>query len=173
MALHLTLCIMICIQPLKEMFQIPLKTIFINALKSVGIVEPVFSVLHCECSFQVRIEFTSNLPICMERGSRHTKIVGDVCGTHELTEATAIDKAFLHLRKVHNLVLVDISSRKESSLMHTSRRLYFNARSGLGLVDFILKNWHKCLDNLKQVQYFAYPKLKHANPVESRFAEPV
>jgi len=150
---------------LKEDFQIPLKMIFINALKSVGIAEPVFSVLHCKGSFQVRIEFTSNLPVCIASGSRQARIVGDVCGTRELAEAAAIDKAFLHLREVHNVLIVDISYRKERSLIRTSRKLYSCVRSGLGLVDFILKKWHKCLDNLTEVQNFAYPKLKRVSIV--------
>jgi hypothetical protein len=107
-------------------------------VKSVGILDLVFNDLRCRGSFQVRIEFLSDLPICILSGSKYAKIVGDVCATHELAKTSAITKAFAHLSRVRNVVLVDISSPKESSLLNTRRYLYGNVNDGLILIDFMI-----------------------------------
>lgn len=167
------LTLLLFIQAHKQVFQIPVKTIFIAALKSVGILEPVFHLLRCRGSFQVLIQLKSDLPLCILGGSQYAKIVGDCCATKELAEASAIMKAVSYLKKMHNVVIVDISSRKESALVCTSRHVYINVCDRLKMIEFMIQRWRKCLDDLFEVEKFAYPKLKHCDPVESRFAEPV
>jgi hypothetical protein len=150
-------------QGTKQFFHIAPRTILLNALKSVGISDPVFMHVGFKGAFQVHIQFESPLPLCIERGTKFADIASDVCGSYELAEASAVKKAFDHLYKMHNVVLVDISYRKKSACLCASRDQYCNVMDGLRYVGTMVEHWHECLNKLYQVEKLAYSKLKYGS----------
>jgi hypothetical protein len=160
-------------QGTKQLFHIAPRTILLSALKSVGISDPVFMHVGFKGAFQVHIQFESPLPLCIERGTKLADIAGDVCGSYQLAEASAVKKAFDHLYKMHNVVLVDISYRKESERVRASRDQYCNVMDGLRHVGTMVQHWHECVNKLYQVEKLAYSKMKYGTQVELSFSCPL
>lgn len=156
---------MICLQSQKQVFQIPLKKVFVNAVMSVGFGQPFFSVTRYPGCFQVTIDLNA--------GTRQINIAGDRCQSVELAEVTAINKALAHLRRRENVSVVDITAKKKKKLVITARQLYQELLSGISVVDWMIMKWKKCVANLGVVEEYARTKIKDANVVDAKFADPL
>lgn len=92
-----------------------------------------------EVSYQVHIEFESDLPFGILAYSKYANIVGDVRCSYVLAEASAIHKAFEYLDRLYNVILVDLSYRKKSIMLHASQDHYANVIDGLRTADVMLQ----------------------------------
>ena len=112
--------------------------VLLNVLKSVGIVDPVFTSVEFSGSFQCIIQFETDLPCAQLPRITKARIIGDVCSTEDCAEASAIRKAFENLDYKHNVRVVDISTHKTSVLNFKCRSVYSRVLDAIKCVEKML-----------------------------------